>query len=344
MFEFYKFKKFIRDHYVELIVFVSGIAVGFLIFHEPEKKIDDVKGQQNVEVRQNGFEFINPLLECEVGEAELNQKYIPFEEEVKKLIQESVSDPEKSRMVSVYFRDLNNGPWFGMNENEDFSPASLLKVPLMIAYFKKAESDPAIFEKKLLFSGETRKGLSQNLKPGQSVENGKEYTVEQLMKLMIIYSDNDAMQLLLSNIDQDSLNKVYVDLGITIPDIRKPEDFMSVKQYASFFRILYNASYLNKENSERALKMLSEVEYKSGVVAGVPAGLKVSHKFGERELFVSKSQVKQLHDCGIVYYPERPYLLCVMTRGDDFKELSDVISNVSGIVYNKVKDSISQAK
>jgi len=27
----------------------------------------------------------------------------------------------------------------------------------------------------------------------------------------------------------------------------------------------------------------------------------------------------QLHDCGIVYYPETPYLLCVMTKGWNFE-------------------------
>jgi len=51
---------------------------------------------------------------------------------------------------SVYFRDLNNGMWFGINEGVFYRPASMLKVPVMIAYFKLAESTPAILAKKYL--------------------------------------------------------------------------------------------------------------------------------------------------------------------------------------------------
>lgn len=42
---------------------------------------------------------------------------------------------------------------------------------------------------------------------------------------------------------------------------------------------------------------------------------------------------KELHDCGIIYYPERPYLLCVMTEGNDLNELAGVIQNISKTVY-----------
>jgi hypothetical protein len=36
-----------------------------------------------------------------------------------------------------------------------------------------------------------------------------------------------------------------------------------------------------------------------------------------------------------VYYPQNPYLLCIMTEGDDFNALSEVIGIVSKAVYEE---------
>ncbi len=150
---------------------------------------------------------------------------------------------------------------------------------------------------------------------------------------MIAFSDNEAKNLILENLDNETLDNAYLNLGIEVPGLRTPDDFMSVKEYAAFFRILYNATYLNKQMSEKALEILSKSTYSKGLDAGVPPGIMVAHKFGERGF--ADSQVKQLHDCGIIYKKGNPYILCVMTRGGDFDELAKVISGVSSLVYTE---------
>ena len=85
--------------------------------------------------------------------------------------------------------------------------------------------------------------------------------------------------------------------------------------------------------SNRALGILSESMFKDGIVAGVPKGTIVAHKFGEQK----NGNVQQLHDCGIVYYKPNPHLLCVMTQGDNIDELKPVIQDVSKKVYEEVK-------
>jgi len=333
---------FLIKYRLHILSFFAGFGLCIVLFSTGDHKKEEVGGTSSVktELRQNGFSFINPLLECEMEGQILNNEYIPFEEEAKNKIQKNIIDIKRAKEVSVYYRDLNNGPWFGINEGENFSPASLLKVPLLMAYLKKSETYPNLLEEKLIFGkDEINKNLKQNLKPKYSIQEGQEYTIEKLLWFMIVYSDNDAMRILLDNMDQESLDKIYLDLGMSVPDIRKPEDFMSVKQYASFFRILYNASYLNRANSEKALELLSNVEYKDGLVAGIPADMKIAHKFGEREIDISGAKTKQLHDCGIIYYPGNPYLLCVMTRGDSFGELSSTIRDVSDIIYGVVNDA-----
>ena len=112
---------------------------------------------------------------------------------------------------------------------------------------------------------------------------------------------------------------------------------MTTAEYAKIFINLHNAEYLTKDKSNYALLLLSQTTFYEGIVHGVPITIKVAHKFGERETMYSQ----QLHDCGIVYYPEHPYVLCIMTNGKDTKTLSKVISGISETVYRDVNTLVS---
>jgi len=240
---------------------------------------------------------------------------------------------KKVSHVSIYLRDLNNGPWIGINENEKFSPASLMKVPILISYLKWTEDEPGLLDKKFKVTMTREETISQNISSPQQVVSGQEYSVKELLDYMILYSDNLAANTLLQNIDTRRLDETYVDLGVAIPDLNNPENFITVREYASFFRMLFNSSYLSRETSERALELLSRVSFDKGIVAGVPAYISVAHKFGERRLPDSV----QLHDCGIVYRSNSPYLLCIMTRGQNFSDMEAVIKELSSISFEGFK-------
>lgn len=297
-----------------------------------------VEGDSFDEVRAGGYQFISPLLECEPGTDSLRLTGLnPLQKEISSLIE----DEKKSGTLTtaaVYFRDLNNGPWFGVNEHESFSPASLLKLPVMLAYYKKSEKSPELLQKKVRYEAKDPL-LHQNITPTNSIEKGKDYTIDDLIERMMIYSDNGALTLLEDNIEPALIDRITLDLGVETATEATPEDFMSVKGYSGLFRILYNASYLEKNLSEKALEILSRTEFTKGIVSGVPKSIKVSHKFGEREL---SDQVKQLHDCGIVYHPKKPYLVCIMTRGDDFSKLSSTIGDISKMIYTSVSSTITK--
>jgi beta-lactamase class A len=322
-----------KKSFLGFLLFVFFVA-GYFIGKERNKVVfdDTTSGDNYYQVRQSGYKFINPLLECEIGET---LSFKPMENETKGRIQKDVLEKNSGTDVSVYFRSLNNGPWFGINEQESFSPASLLKVPLMITYFKIAERNPEILKEKTVFNPSNVQ-FKQTIPVSRRLEKGREYSIEELIEEMIVYSDNDALALLFGHIDQEELKKVFSDLNINMPDIYSANNSMPVKDFASFFRILYNASYLRKEMSEKALEMLSRSAFKEGIVLGVPKEIIVAHKFGEREANQNGKIIRQLHDCGIVYYDPYPYLVCIMTRGEDFKTLSGIIGKISEIIFEEV--------
>ena len=134
---------------------------------------------------------------------------------------------------------------------------------------------------------------------------------------------------------------VFSDLGIDPASLTSTPDNVTVKDFSIMLRALYNATYLNRDDSERALELLSEADFSEGIDSGVPNRIQVAQKFGESSIEAPDGSVasKELNDCGIIYYPSHPYLLCIMTRGngDDTKGLEEAIATVSGMVFKDVQ-------
>ena len=110
---------------------------------------------------------------------------------------------------------------------------------------------------------------------------------------------------------------------------------MSVDEYALVFRVLFGSTYLSERYSEKALQLLSQANYADGIVAGVPSSFTVAHKYG---VLVEPGNAipaitTELHDCGIIYYPKHPYILCVMTKGNSVAKQQRSIEDISSVTY-----------
>jgi beta-lactamase class A len=283
-------------------------------------------------------QLTNALINNDTSIATINtSEYDVYQKQVQAYIDQQKAAGNITQL-SIYFRDLIQGGSLGIDQDVKFSPASLLKVPVMMELLNMADDDPGILKKQLpydhVFNTE-----QPHYPPEQFLQLGQTYTVDDLIYRMIVYSDNEAMTLLRANFDSDKINQIYNDLGLIVPSGESDDNFMSVRSYASFFRILYNASYLSQASSEKALNMLSQVKFTKGLVAGVPAGTVVAHKFGERQ--TTDTGITQLHDCGIVYYPKHPYLLCVMSRGTSYPMLEKVIADVSRMFWNEIDQRVN---
>ena len=215
----------------------------------------------------------------------------------------------------------------------------MLKVPLLIEFLHEAEDDPSILNKKVAISStDINTSISQNIKSEGFLVLGGEYTLTEILEFMIEKSDNTAVLALIRNIDKRGVGDVFESIGVPFKDI-STEVSIRVKDYAGFFRVLFNSSYLSREMSEKALEILIKSEYIDGIVAGVPKEVKVAHKFGERNI-IGEENSMQLHDCGIIYYPSKPYILCIMTKGNSFENQSKAIRDLSSYTYKEVDRNI----
>lgn len=315
-------------------VFVAGFFLGNM-FPSFNTDVDD---SIPVFLRETKtpYTFIRPLLACRFDEKKEFEEFRSLEGKITAFITDSKAHKSVTD-VSVYFRDLDAGRWVGVDEDALFTPASLLKIPIMIAYFKIAETRPEVLQTKIRYQSSQDKNEGETIRPQKTLENGSIYTVEELITSMITESDNNAALVLVSALDKNTFREIGSDLGIDVSTDETRPVAMSAKTYGLFFRILYNSSYLARAFSERALQLLHEARFSDGLVAGVPADTVVTHKFGERKnIYNGVVKNVELHDCGIVYYPEKPYLLCIMSRGTNMQDLVSTIAGISRTVYEGI--------
>lgn len=315
------------------LVFFSGYAVKSFFLHSRPARTAYAVREEN-----NHYKLIDPLLACETSNRKNFLQFKPLEKKLNDLIVQKEKDDLASN-IGVYFQDFGSGKWTGVNEDAKFSPASLLKVPVMMANLAAAESNPALLSQKILYDGSFDDNAKENIQPLKQIQKGSSYSIEELLNFMITHSDNNATRLLFDSPDQTSLKEVFTDLGTPFPNPGELGDYMSPKSYALFYRVLYSATYLNRPMSEKALELLSinDRDFPQGLAAGVPENVTVAQKFGERSFEGFDSPYnKELHDCGIVYNPKHAYVLCIMTKGKDFQELTNAIRDVSKMVYEEV--------
>ncbi len=321
-----------KKHNVHIVIaVVVFFFLGYLLGEQVQKNNFNKFISTFKNVRAGGnFSLINPLLGSVSSPATDVGIFKDLRNNITDYLEEEKSNGNLYE-YSFYFKDLNSPLWFGVNEGDSFSPASLFKLPIAIAVYKQIEGDNKFLNKRLIYTkeiAEINKKITGN--NDSNLVIGKDYSVEELVQIMLEFSDNGAKDLLLN-----FLQKGYVDDLFNVTNLSNPiysDTYkISSREYSFFLRMLYNSSYLNEEHSEYLLSLLTKSTFKEGIVSGIPKDIVVANKFGA---FDTEKKIL-LHDCGIVYVPEDPFIICFMTHGKDIPTLLKIISNVSKMVYEQ---------
>ncbi|MFM7709887.1 MAG: serine hydrolase [Ferruginibacter sp.] len=319
--------------YIILILF-AFLGILFCFFFPIQTPASDFSSEPtasncNLNIRRlTGYSFIKPLVyaEQETG----NPDYLTVKSAAQRLL-----DSKKAQGLitdgSIYYREFSGGKWFGINERVSYSPGSLLKVPELIAFYKMKERIPGLFEKKYLFNQEYKTDRNLHF-VSKKLEVGKTYSIRDFLEYMIVHSDNQATIVLSSLIDNQLFSNVFTDIGFPSPDFKSKDYPMNARDYSRFFIELFNASYLNFEDSENCLRLLSKAVFKEGMMKGIPDGIPVCHKFGES----GPETEPHFSEAGLVLNGNKPYLLVVMLKGKDLTKMPAVSSEISSLIYQRL--------
>lgn len=229
---------------------------------------------------------------------------------------------------SVYFEYLPTGVSISINATEEFHQASLFKLPVVMAYYNQLENmkekdDPLVtIQQKDLdseFGDLWRKGVGYKIKLSDAI------------KLALTESDNTAIKLVVPRITEQNFNEVYSALDIDL-QTDKEGAIITTKGYSSILKALYFSSVLEEQDSQYILGLLTKTKFVDKLPAGVPQNIPVAHKIG---VFNKNGGDEAYMDCGIVYLPNRPYILCMYSRSDE-QTAREKMRAISKKVYDYV--------
>ena len=238
--------------------------------------------------------------------------------------------------IAVVIKDLDTGWQIETNRDKEIPAASLVKIPIMMAYFAASE------EGKIKFSDTIELKQSDKTDGSGSLKNacsGSSCKIEDLITLMITRSDNTAANVLINKFGLDELNRYLVKFGLKRTNLaRKMMDFKlrkeGVENYttagdmAYLLEELYRGRFINKNVSKRCLELLSEQKINDRIPKKLPADIIVAHKTGLEK--------GVCHDVGIVYTPKGNFLICILTKHEypTARPTKHLISLISLLTYN----------
>jgi beta-lactamase class A len=236
----------------------------------------------------------------------------------------------------MYFEYLPTGTSININGLDEFHAASLFKTPVVMAYFRTRErleitDDPILEIKNEDIDGKFgdlwKKGVGYKIKSSEAI------------RLALEESDNTAARLLVHYVSPLDFEAVYQGLDIDL-NLDSQGAVLSAKSYSSIFKALYFSSVLSIDSSQKILDLLTHTIFPDKIVAGVPSGITIAHKIGD---FVDKEGNQAFTDCGIVYAPRRPYLLCMVSRTDE-QTARARMQDISKMIYDFVSSVNSPIK
>ncbi|HRY32610.1 MAG TPA: class A beta-lactamase-related serine hydrolase [Bacteroidales bacterium] len=311
-----------------LILFLFWQYRSMFLVSVPLKNLgSEVEGstESYVEFSGKGSDLVVPLRFAYMGHQ--SKLMNPLREELQLMIDQA-KQAGGLENATVFHLQLVNGQWTEAGDRIACRAGSLLKVPIMMTWLKMAEMSQGVLSREIYFGSPSGSIPGQTFE-GSAVRSGKSYKVSELLLYMIRDSDNYAAYLLGQNMDNDLFRQLFADLGLSRPQLDDMNYALTANDYSRFFRVLFDARYLNDASSDAALDLLTQCTFRKGITRDLPAGLTVAHKFGEQ----AEAELHLLSEAGIVYLEGNPYLLVVMTRGHDLEMQAGLIARISAATY-----------
>lgn len=253
----------------------------------------------------------------------------PLRERLYKLV-----DQEKNFDISIYIEYLNTGSNININQDHRFWMASLAKLTIAIVSMKMVEEGLWSLNQRLTLENGDRIKESSTL---YEYPEGSEFTVQKLLEELLIRSDNTAYRIFLRNIPVSQLKSFNEAIGLE--ELFDDEGRITAKEYSRILRTLYVASYLNRENSEFILELLNKSEFKDFLNRDIPTETPFPHKYG------AYPEENIYNDAGIVYIPNRPYMIVVTMKGkSNLSQSMNDAENIMHAISNMTYEYIFNAK
>jgi beta-lactamase class A len=228
----------------------------------------------------------------------------------------------------------SNGRKLEINSQMVFPSASMIKVPIMFEVMRQAAAKTISLDQTLIVKDKFRvggAGILKELRPDIPM------TIQELITLMIILSDNTATNMLIDLVGVSSINTTMTDLGLKTTVLRRymmdfdaalagKENDTSAADLVLLFAAIYDSLELPSNYSALMLDILTRQKIQDKLPFYLPEGTRIAHKTG------TLPGVE--HDGGILFLPSGPYIICILTAdlAVNFQGLQ-LVSRIGKVIY-----------
>ncbi len=234
-------------------------------------------------------------------------------------------------------KDLSDGETFCHEEIRQVPSASLIKMYILIEAFKRIKEGTLTLEEEIAVHEEDVAAFSvlQFLKP-------RAYQLEELLRLMIVYSDNTATNVLIDFFGMDSLNQLMQQIGCKTSVIQRKmmdfaaagegrQNYTSVSDMANLLERMYRGKLLGQPFDEQMLEIMKGQADEEAMRRHLPDEIVIARKSGELAALD--------HDMAIVYTEQRDYIYVFFSwETGDNNCGRRVLAETSKLVFDYFRD------
>ena len=238
--------------------------------------------------------------------------------------------------VGVYVYDINKNKTVTINADTIFPTASMVKVPILIGVMHKIYNGDLAYHQDMFFTDSVRYSEGQEILA--SFKDSQKIALNQLMMLMMSMSDNGAslwLQGLAGGGKQ--INKYLDSLGMKATRVNSRTEGRrgdwerygwgqtTPKEMATLMKMIVENKIINKQISERMLRLMSRQFWDEDAISAIPPNVFVADKSGAVD--ASRSEVLYVNG-------QHPYIFCICTKNN--KDTSWASDNEAWVLTRKV--------
>lgn len=193
---------------------------------------------------------------------------------------------------SFFFEDLKSGYVYGYNENVSMTAAGCMKLPIAVSLIKAVEN------KKVDFMDRVKIQTSDKVYGTGIIHefNEREYTVFELMVIMLIQSDNTAANKIIDIVGMEQINEDIIAMGLKNTRLNRKtndertaitdvENITTAYDLSKVWKHLSNGTFLSKDNGQMLIDILRRQQIKNKLALYIPDDLKIeiSSKTGDKK-------------------------------------------------------------
>lgn len=208
--------------------------------------------------------------------------------------------------ASVVVQDVAHGTYASVDESRSWYAASTFKAAILLTAYQQRDAGTLDFNKIMTLEpkyAENDLGTLEYL----GVRPNDQITIGDAIKAMIIVSDTSMAALIQDQAGGNNVDATLRSIGATTMTVNSHDLPTTASDLAALMIAILEGRGVSEGSRREMLSLLGQEWFGSGIVAGIPPGTSYAHKSG--------SFVAATHDAGIVWAPNGPYVIVVMTDG-----------------------------